>query len=55
VGILITIFAALCVAHLVIIIMGLVKAHGRGVLNNRLAIPFIKRPETAPAQLSPTV
>ena len=55
VGILITIFGALCVAHLVIIIMGLVKAHGRGVLNNRLAIPFIKRPAGAPAQNSPTV
>ena len=55
VGILITIFGALCVAHLVIIIMGLVKAHGRGVLNNRLAIPFIKRPAAAPTQGPPSI
>jgi uncharacterized Tic20 family protein len=55
VGIFITIFGALCVAHLVVIIMGLVKAHGRGVLNNRLAIPFIKRTAAAPAQNSPTI
>ena len=55
VGILITIFGALCVAHLVIIIMGLVKAHSRGVLNNRLAIPFIKRPASAPTQGPPSI
>jgi uncharacterized Tic20 family protein len=54
-GIPLTIFLALCVAHLVIIIMGLVKAHGRGVLNNRLAIPFIRRPEPASAQPTPTL
>lgn len=44
VGILLTIFVALCIAHLVIAIMGLIKANRRGVLNNRLAIPFIRRP-----------
>jgi uncharacterized Tic20 family protein len=53
VGILITLFGALCVAHLVILIMGLVKANGRGVLNNRLAIPFIRRPGHEPAQPAP--
>jgi uncharacterized Tic20 family protein len=42
VGIPITVFAALVVAHLVVIICGLVKASNREVFRNPLAIPFLR-------------
>jgi uncharacterized Tic20 family protein len=42
VGIPVVIFLALGVAHLVVIIMGLVAANKRAVLRNRIAIPFMR-------------
>jgi uncharacterized Tic20 family protein len=42
VGIPILIFLALGIAHLVVIIMGLVAANKRTVFRNRIAIPFIR-------------
>lgn len=42
VGIPVLIFLALGIAHLVVIIMGLVAANKRTVLRNRLAIPFMR-------------
>lgn len=41
-GIVVLIFFALGIAHLVVIIMGLVAANKRTVLRNRIAIPFIR-------------
>ena len=42
VGIPVVLFFALGIAHLVVIIMGLVAANKRTVLRNRIAIPFIR-------------
>jgi uncharacterized Tic20 family protein len=42
VGIPVLVFFALAIAHLVVIIMGLVAANKRTVLRNRIAIPFIR-------------
>ncbi|MFC0198518.1 DUF4870 domain-containing protein, partial [Microbacterium arthrosphaerae] len=39
----ILIWAALCVAHVVVIIIGVVKAGKGQVFENRIAIPFIRR------------
>ena len=41
-GITVVFYLALAVAHLVVIIMGLVAANRRRVFHNRLAIPFIR-------------
>lgn len=42
VGIPVLVFFALGIAHLVVIIMGLVAANKRTVMRNRIAIPFIR-------------
>jgi uncharacterized Tic20 family protein len=42
VGIPVLIFLALGIAHLVVIIMGLVAANKRTVFHNRIAIPFLR-------------
>lgn len=42
IGIPVVIFFALGIAHLVVIIMGLVVANKRTVLRNRIAIPFMR-------------